>query len=134
MADDNNHMVIGGCVSHHSRTINLIRQFLKNHSSGELNYILMLYRTSARLCNLSKQVTGKEPNQSPKLVNVEYYKNFAKVTLNSPKTLNSLNMQMISEINAELPSLDKVSAFWIEGAGGKAFCAGGDVKTLYESR
>lgn len=92
----------------------------------------MLYRTSARLCNLSKQVTGKEP--TAKLVEVEYFKNFAKVTLNSPKTLNSLNMQMISEINAELKSLDGVSAFWIEGAGGKAFCAGGDVKTLYENR
>jgi enoyl-CoA hydratase/carnithine racemase len=34
----------------------------------------------------------------------------------------------------ELPALNKTKAFWIEGAGGKAFCAGGDVKSLYEGR
>ncbi len=29
------------------------------------------------------------------------------------------------------PELSKLKAFWIEGTGGKAFCAGGDVKSLF---
>ena len=32
-----------------------------------------------------------------------------------------------------MPSLSNTKAFWMEGEGGKAFCAGGDVKTLYEN-
>jgi enoyl-CoA hydratase/carnithine racemase len=35
---------------------------------------------------------------------------------------------------AELLALNKTKAFWIEDAGGKAFCAGGDIKSLYEGR
>jgi hypothetical protein len=51
-----------------------------------------MFKASYRLCTLSKQVTNKEAS---KLVSVEYYKGFAKVTLNNPKALNSLNLQMI---------------------------------------
>ena len=89
-----------------------------------------MYRGSYRLSTLAKQVIGKEG----RLVDVEYHKGFAKVTLNNPKTLNSVNLQMIGELAAELPDLNKTKAFWIEGAGGRAFCAGGDVKSLYEGR
>lgn len=87
-----------------------------------------MYRASYRLSTLAKQVIGKEAD---KLVNVEHFKGFTKVVLNNPKVLNSLNLQMIRELSAELFTLNKTKAFWIEGAGGKAFCAGGDVKSLY---
>ena len=90
-----------------------------------------MYRASHRLSTLAKQVIGKEAGR---LVDVEYFKGFAKVTLNNPKALNSLNLQMIRELSAELPNLNKAKVFWIEGAGGKAFCAGGDVKSLYDGR
>ena len=90
-----------------------------------------MYRASYRLSTLAKQVINKE---SGKLVEVEHYKGFSKVVLNNPKALNSLNLQMIRELSAELQTLNKTKAFWIEGAGGKAFCAGGDVKSLYEGR
>lgn len=90
-----------------------------------------MYRAGYRLSVLAKETVGKETG---KLVNVEYFKGFAKVTLNNPKALNSVNLQMIRELTAELPALNKTKAFWIEGAGGKAFCAGGDVKSLYEGR
>lgn len=39
---------------------------------------------------------------------------------------------MIRDLNANLESIGKNKAFWIEGAGGKAFCAGGDVKALFD--
>lgn len=55
-----------------------------------------------------------------------------KVVLNRPKALNSLNLDMIKDLAFNLPTLAASKAFWIEGAGGKAFCAGGDVKALFE--
>ena len=57
---------------------------------------------------------------------------FMKVLLNRPKALNSLNLDMIRVINAEIPALNQNKAVWFEGAGGKAFCAGGDVKSLFD--
>lgn len=43
-----------------------------------------------------------------------------------------MNLEMIRHINALIPQIKESKAFWMEGAGGKAFCAGGDVKSLYE--
>ncbi len=58
------------------------------------------------------------------------------IILNSPETLNSLTLDMVKGILDQLkewaddPYLAAVS---IEGAGEKAFCAGGDIRALYES-
>lgn len=59
------------------------------------------------------------------------YDSFMKVLLNKPKALNSLNLDMIRTIKAEIPTFNQNKAVWFEGAGGKAFCAGGDVKELF---
>jgi enoyl-CoA hydratase/carnithine racemase len=66
--------------------------------------------------------------------NIDFTENesFAKVLLNRPKALNSLNLQMIRDLTSNLDAIAKNKAFWIEGAGGKAFCAGGDVKALFD--
>lgn len=56
--------------------------------------------------------------------------------LNAPKSLNALSLEMIRQLNAKLDSwaADRsVVAVWLEGAGEKAFCAGGDVVALYRS-
>merc|ERR1712137_794272 len=58
------------------------------------------------------------------------------ITLNRPKALNALNLNMIRQIT---PALKKWQAeekvlVLIKGTGGKAFCAGGDVRTIVESR
>jgi 3-hydroxyisobutyryl-CoA hydrolase len=55
-----------------------------------------------------------------------------KISINKPKTLNSLNVFMIRDISKLIPTIEQYPAFWMEGVGGKAFCAGGDVKALYE--
>lgn len=39
---------------------------------------------------------------------------------------------MVKDFAKLLPQIEKYPAFWVEGAGGKAFCAGGDVKSLFE--
>lgn len=56
--------------------------------------------------------------------------------LNSPKTLNALSLEMARQLDAKLQAWavdHNVVAVWLEGAGGKAFCAGGDVVALYRS-
>ncbi len=59
-----------------------------------------------------------------------------RVTLNVPATLNSLTLEMVDLLQQQLdrwlgdPALAMIL---IDGAGSKAFCAGGDVQALYQS-
>src|SRR3984957_3600157 len=55
--------------------------------------------------------------------------------LNRPKALNALNLNMVRLIAAALDDWerdDAVARVVITGAGGRAFCAGGDIRLLYE--
>lgn len=57
-------------------------------------------------------------------------------TLNAPRSLNALSLDMAHQLDAKLQSwaVDRsIVAVWLEGAGEKAFCAGGDVVALYRS-
>lgn len=59
-----------------------------------------------------------------------------RVTLSVAATLNSLTLEMVDLLQAKLDewrSNDDIAAVYIEGAGEKAFCAGGDVQALHES-
>ncbi|UTA47709.1 enoyl-CoA hydratase/isomerase family protein [Simiduia sp. 21SJ11W-1] len=54
--------------------------------------------------------------------------------LNAEKSLNALNLAMIDALHAQLKAWEHdgtVVAVWLEGAGEKAFCAGGDVVALH---
>ena len=57
------------------------------------------------------------------------------VLLNRPQALNALNHDMVLGLDAALaawahdPAIERVV---ISGAGGRAFCAGGDIRLLYE--
>ena len=56
------------------------------------------------------------------------------VTLNRPKALNALTHEMCILLDAKLAEWekdDKIKAVLIEGAGERAFCAGGDIVKLY---
>ena len=58
------------------------------------------------------------------------------ITLNTPETLNSLTLNMVNEISNLLDNWEedsKIKMILISGAGDKAFCAGGDIRALYES-
>ncbi|RZC40565.1 3-hydroxyisobutyryl-CoA hydrolase, mitochondrial, partial [Asbolus verrucosus] len=53
------------------------------------------------------------------------------VTLNRPKALNALNLSMVSKLYPQLLAWERDKTLVIvKGAGGKAFCAGGDVKSV----
>lgn len=59
-----------------------------------------------------------------------------RITLNAPKALNSLSLPMAQAMQRQLDAWatdDSVAAVWLEGAGEKAFCAGGDIRAMYEA-
>ncbi|MCS4301073.1 enoyl-CoA hydratase/isomerase family protein [Chryseobacterium sp. BIGb0232] len=58
------------------------------------------------------------------------------ITLNSEKTLNALSLPMIRELAAvleEWKTSGDVACIFLQGAGEKALCAGGDVRQLYNA-
>ncbi|CAG5865966.1 unnamed protein product [Menidia menidia] len=58
------------------------------------------------------------------------------ITLNRPKVLNALNLTMIRQIYPQLKKWENDSEtdlVIIKGTGGKAFCAGGDIRAVTEA-
>ena len=58
------------------------------------------------------------------------------LTLNVPKTLNSLTLPMVDTLQEQLDVWrddPEIGAILIDGSGEKAFCAGGDVQALHRS-
>jgi enoyl-CoA hydratase len=58
------------------------------------------------------------------------------ITLNRPKALNALTHDMCVRMKAQLDGWAKdlnVKCVAVRGAGDRAFCAGGDIRALYES-
>lgn len=59
-----------------------------------------------------------------------------RLTLNRPRAVNALDHQMVVQAREHLDAWaddDRVRAVWIEGAGDKGLCAGGDVRSLRQS-
>jgi enoyl-CoA hydratase len=57
------------------------------------------------------------------------------ITLNRPQALNALTMTMVRGMAAALDEWEhdpQVTRIVVQGAGEKAFCAGGDIRQLYE--
>ena len=57
-------------------------------------------------------------------------------TLNIEKALNALNLNMVQALSAQLNAWqrdDNIAAVVLDGAGEKAFCAGGDVRAIYQA-
>lgn len=66
----------------------------------------------------------------------EVRNHIAFVTLNRPAALNALSLGMIVELRALLGAYaadPEVHAVLMRGAGDRAFCAGGDIRALYQS-
>ena len=57
------------------------------------------------------------------------------IVLNRPKALNALTLGMVRAIAAALDEWERdetIARVVVTGAGGRAFCAGGDIRQLYE--
>ncbi|TAN61846.1 MAG: enoyl-CoA hydratase/isomerase family protein, partial [Magnetospirillum sp.] len=62
--------------------------------------------------------------------------NLGRIVLDRPKALNALTLDQVHAIHPQLDAWAAdpgVAAVVIEGAGEKAFCAGGDIKLLHEA-
>ncbi|TRZ23913.1 hypothetical protein HGM15179_003184 [Zosterops borbonicus] len=58
------------------------------------------------------------------------------ITLNRPKALNALNLPMIQKIYPQIKAWEQDPQTFliiIKGTGGKAFCAGGDIRAIIEA-
>ncbi|SMC33182.1 enoyl-CoA hydratase/isomerase family protein [Polynucleobacter kasalickyi] len=58
------------------------------------------------------------------------------ITLNRPQALNAINLEMVRTMFTTLKLWEQdedVKAVLVRGAGERAFCAGGDIRTVYES-
>ena len=58
------------------------------------------------------------------------------ITMNRPKALNALTLDMCQLMGPQLAKWDDdhaIKAVVIEGAGEKGFCAGGDIRALHDS-
>jgi enoyl-CoA hydratase len=58
-----------------------------------------------------------------------------RITLNRPRAINALDLDMIRQVSAVLDDWDQdsdVEVVVIDGAGERGLCAGGDVRSLYD--
>ncbi|GAA4877359.1 enoyl-CoA hydratase/isomerase family protein [Ferrimonas pelagia] len=56
-------------------------------------------------------------------------------TLNSERSLNALSLAMVQSLTEQLTAWatdSQIVCVWLDGAGDKAFCAGGDIRAIYE--
>ena len=67
---------------------------------------------------------------------VDVRNHIAHLTLNRPKALNALTHDMVKAMTSLLATWaadENVKAIIVRGGGEKAFCAGGDIRALYEA-
>jgi enoyl-CoA hydratase len=61
----------------------------------------------------------------------------ADITLNRPEAMNALTLEMAEDLMTQLTAWsldDGIRAVVIRGAGDRAFCAGGDIRALYDAK
>ncbi|XP_056145679.1 3-hydroxyisobutyryl-CoA hydrolase, mitochondrial [Lampris incognitus] len=88
------------------------------------------------LCRLQRIQGHMMSSQAGPEVLLEQVGNAGVITLNRPKALNALNLSMIRHIYPQLKKWEtdnQTEIVIIKGAGGKAFCAGGDIRAVTEA-
>lgn len=69
-------------------------------------------------------------------IHFEVFGNLGNITLNRPKALNALTTEMCAAMTKVMLAWeedDRIGAVLVEGAGDRAFCAGGDIVMLHDS-
>jgi enoyl-CoA hydratase/carnithine racemase len=86
---------------------------------------------------MSRRALSSAASSSLPSVLIKAVKNAQIVTFNRPKALNALNLEMIEILRPRLDAWnadpDGPVGIVFRGAGGKAFCAGGDIKWLHDN-
>ncbi|MEO6678200.1 MAG: enoyl-CoA hydratase/isomerase family protein [Pseudomonas sp.] len=88
---------------------------------------------------MTAQVSSQEINAMDAMQNevlAEVRNHIGHLTLNRPAGLNALTLNMVRRLQNQLDAWaedSQVNAVVLRGAGEKAFCAGGDIRSLYDS-
>ncbi|XP_063069573.1 3-hydroxyisobutyryl-CoA hydrolase, mitochondrial [Engraulis encrasicolus] len=88
------------------------------------------------ICRLQRIQGHMMSSHAGSEVLLERVGNAGVITLNRPKALNALNHNMIKHIYPQLKKWETdsgVDIVIIEGVGGKAFCAGGDIRAVTDA-
>ena len=95
-------------------------------------------RRLAKLTSKNKIESFSTAAASDKILFNQHSDTLTEIVLNVPKTLNSLDVDMVDIMLRKLKAWEEGKeqhprAVIVSGAGEKAFCAGGDIKALYEA-
>ncbi|XP_034741272.1 3-hydroxyisobutyryl-CoA hydrolase, mitochondrial [Etheostoma cragini] len=88
------------------------------------------------ICRLQRIQSHMMSSQVEPEVLLERVGSAGVITINRPKVLNALNLPMIRQIYPQLKKWEndnETAIVIIRGAGGKAFCAGGDIRAVTEA-
>ncbi|XP_035532292.1 3-hydroxyisobutyryl-CoA hydrolase, mitochondrial isoform X2 [Morone saxatilis] len=99
------------------------------------NNVVMVHRLRS-LCRLQRIQGHMMSTQVEAEVLLEKVGRAGVITINRPKVLNALNLPMIRQIYPQLKKWEndkETEIVIIKGAGGKAFCAGGDIRAVTEA-
>ncbi|KAE8299556.1 3-hydroxyisobutyryl-CoA hydrolase, mitochondrial [Larimichthys crocea] len=100
-----------------------------------LTVLTSAHRLSS-LCRLQRIRGHMMSSQAQPEVLLEKVGRAGVITINRPKVLNALNLTMIRQIYPQLKKWEndkETELMIIKGAGGKAFCAGGDIRAVTEA-
>lgn len=108
-------------------------------ASKNLHANLMTLRSLASYGHaLQSFSTATHVPPEPKVLYEQHTPTVAEMKLNAPKNLNSLDFEMVHIMMQKLKYWQArpdtaPRVLLMSGVGGKAFCAGGDIKLIYES-
>lgn len=108
----------------------------KNASIEQSAYRAVCNRNRRLASHLKMSVATASTSSVDDDVIINVIDDKAVITLNRPKVLNSLDLSMTRKIYPRLKAWEKdhsVKLIIIKGVGGKAFCAGGDIKAMVEA-
>jgi len=96
----------------------------------------LIHRTSSRLFNQTRRLSSESNVEASILISAAA-PGLRVVDLNRPKVLNALNREMVSTLlplvmNWSQSDHSEVKLVVVRGTGGRAFCAGGDIRFLHD--
>eukprot|EP01030_Chromulinospumella_sphaerica_P024864 gene24864-24969_t len=103
---------------------------------SELEELIHIAEDHARRRSIGQVLASRVTQSSQDSVLAEVRNHIGHLTLNRPAGLNAITLDMVRSLSAHLRAWAEdaqVHAVVLRGAGEKAFCAGGDIRSLYDS-
>jgi len=95
----------------------------------------MISRPLKRLSMLTNHLSAAFSTEDPVLF--QEAKNGVRVVLNKPARLNAIDIPMLNLVHKKIDHFNddkNIKVILLKGTGPKAFCAGGDIRSLYDAK